>query len=277
MTGHATDLFAFVNSMRASKLMPRTRALYAGAIRRFDEWMRERDSTARKATLVELIEYADTLPFTYASRNAFIKAHKAYWRLHMKRKDEPLADSLFCPRRPDMVYRGLDGPEEARRVIAAAATMDVRAEAACALGYFTALRCAEIAALPRSAVKGENLNVMGKGAKPRTLPIVDELRDVLDRVHRLEGTPWTLPGRPKTVHVATNTVLNWVKLAGERAGLGVVTPHMLRYTAGGQMLDESDDLKGTGMFLGHSRNSLSITAGYTRRKEAKLRRLADTL
>lgn len=276
MPSHASELFAFANTLRAQKLGPRTRSLYVGAIRRFDTAMRDAGTSARSASFEQVLDYADTLAYTYATRNTFIRAYKHYWH-HLKRTGPCAADSVFCPKRPEMFYRGLDDGAAARAVISAAASIDIRAEAACALGYFAALRCAEIAALPRDAVQGDWLHVMGKGARKRELPIVDELDDVLTRLLGAHESPWALPGRGEGAHVSTNTVLTWVRLAGERAGLGRVTTHMLRYTAGGVMLDETDDLAGVGKYLGHSRNSMSVTSGYTRRKADKLKRLGRTL
>ncbi len=278
MDAHATEVFAFANTLRANKYAPRTRTLYTGALRRFDAWARLRGLSARATTVTDVLDYADALPFTYASQQTFIRTLNAYWRLHLRRGASPSpGDSVRCPKRPEQTYRGLDSAEEARALIAAAASIDLRAETAAALCYFAALRCAETATLPRSADEGSDLNVMGKGAQPRTVPIHDDLRDVLDRCYGLRDSVWMLPGRCISSPVATNTVLTWVRLAGERAGLGRVTPHMLRYTAGGVMLDATDDLHGTAKYLGHSKNSLSITAGYTRRKREKLVTLMNTL
>jgi integrase len=232
----------------------------------------------RRATSDDLIEYAGTLPFTYASQMCLINAHKLYWRLCLGRTDPGPAESIRCPKRPKMRYRGLEGSEQARALIACAGDISLAAQLACALLYFPALRCAETASLPWSADLGDWLDVMGKGAQPRTVPIHPDLRVLLDE-HRADanGSPYVLPGRYPHTHVANNTVNVWCKLAGAAAGLGNVTPHMLRYTAGATMHDEAGDLRAVGEYMGHSRSSLSVTAGYTRSTEKKMRELMNTL
>lgn len=278
MRGHATEVFAFSNSLRAAKYMPRTRSLYIHTIASFDLWMRDRGGAARDATVEDILDYTDALPFTYASRQRFVNAHKAFWRVHLRRPEPAPSTSVFCPKRPEQVYRGLEDGDEARAVIAAAATIDPRAAAGAALCYFAALRCTEAATLSRASDEGEQLDVMGKGAQPRKVPIVDELRDRLDICYR-SGAPstWVLPSQRSRTHVSATTLQTWIRLAGERAGLGRVTPHVLRYTAGGVMLDSTDDLYGTGKYLGHSKNSLSVTAGYTRRTRKRMIELSEKL
>src|SRR4051812_19594680 len=93
------DLTAFAAAMRRSKLQPRTRYLYLGSMRRFDAWMRTRGGTVRTATFEQIAYYADKLPFTYASRQTFIRAHKKYWCVQLRRKPEDApSNDLFCPK-----------------------------------------------------------------------------------------------------------------------------------------------------------------------------------
>jgi site-specific recombinase XerC len=268
---------SFEASLRRKRYAPRTIRLYVHAMARADEWLRLVGKSLVRASADDLIDYAEAcVPFTYASRQTFINAHRAFWRHHLGKGDEGPADSIRCPGRPKMVYRGLDAAEDAYAVIEAAKKWGRGAHAACALCYYAGLRCAETASLPRTADGGEWLHVMGKGAQPRSNWIHEELRGALDGL-TVNGSPFFLPGRKPDSHVSPNTVNTWVRLAGAAAGLGHVTPHMLRYTSGAIMLDESGDLRGTGEFLGHSPSSMAVTVGYTRTKRAQARALVETL
>ncbi len=275
----------FRTALRQRRLAPNTIKNYVRTIERFDEWCRDRGTTARAATTDDLLDYAATLPFTYWSMQRIINAYKAWWRIYLKRKDDCPADSIRCPSRPRQVYRGLETGHDARTLITAARDLDgLRAQAVCALLYFAALRNEEAASLPMAADQESTLHIIGKGAQSRTVPIARDLRVILDewfveRNRRPQSrSPFMFPGRLYGSPISTNTVNVCVGRAGAAAGLGHVTPHQLRYTAGARMYEFAGaDLRATGVFLGHSASSSAITWGYTRSTDRKLRELADSL
>lgn len=272
-------------SLRRKRYAPKTIRLYVGHLRRLESFVTARGRVLNRATIDDLIDYAETLPFTYGSRQAFINALRAYYRHHLRRAEPTPAESLRCPSRPPMVYRGLESGADARSLIEAAGRWGNAPRAAAALGYYAALRCEEIASLPREGDWGDQLNVMGKGAQPRIVPVHAELRTILDaqvadieKDHRARHSPYFFPGRYSVhAHASTQTVYMWIKVAGADAGLGNVTPHMLRYTSAAVMYESEKDLRATGEYLGHSRSSSAITWGYTRTRDIKMRALMQSL
>jgi site-specific recombinase XerC len=175
-----------------------------------------------------------------------------------------------------MRYRGLER-EQARSLIEAAGVFSLRHRAVCALLYFASLRCSEAAGLRTSADLGNWLSIVGKGAQSRMVPIHPDLRAALDAAGPPKGEAYYFPGRRPGTHISPATVNQYVRVAAAAAGLGHVTPHQLRYTSGAAMLDRFGDLRAVGEYLGHSRSSLSITAGYTRTTDAKMFEMTTAL
>ncbi len=119
------------------------------------------------------------------------------------------------------------------------------------------LRCAEVCSLrPRDVDLREGLiNVRGKGAKERTVPIAPALERYLIewRSRRPSGPTFftTLQGRP----VDTRYVRRMVHRYGEKARIGrPVHPHLLRHTCATSWLNERHlSVKEVQVLLGHSR------------------------
>lgn len=79
--------------------------------------------------------------------------------------------------------------------------------------------------------------------------------------------PWVFPGRVVGTHVSPATIWMWIRLAGERAGVGHVTPHRLRHTAIATV-EESEGLRTAMVFARHRR--IETTLIYTKTEQARL-------
>lgn len=267
----------FARSLRAKRYRPRTIGLYVRTIERLAWWLREHGSDLRRLTTEELLDYAATLPFTYASQQRLANAVKAYWRHHLKRASPCPAESIRCPTKPPMVYRGLE-PEEARALVAASRAQGSAPHVATSLLYYAGLRVGEVAEMLRASDRGDSLWIVGKGAQTRVVPVHDYLRAALDTyVQNLNGSRWVFPGRLGDTHISTMTVTTWVRVAGFQALGKRVTPHQLRYTYGAAILDGTGNLRLAGEMLGHSKSSISVTAGYTRTRRLEKREALGAL
>lgn len=251
--------------------MPRTAKLYAGYMERFRLWLEAEGRRLARMTEEDVLDYADTLPQTYSSRMQFKCALKAYHRYYLNKPGEGFAAAIRTPSPPKMVWRGLE-LDEMYDLLAAARSISDNHYAICCLLYFAGLRNAECASLPRNAPKDGTLYVMGKGLKPRTIPIHPYLQESLDNLPGSES-PFFFPGKWPDTCISTNTVGVYVSHASFKALGRKVTPHQLRHTFGGMLLDESGDLKATGELLGHSPHSVAVTSGYTRVKAEKSKQM----
>lgn len=248
---------------------------------RYRQWLHDQHRISPRqsiasATTTDLLDFADTLPLTYASRMALYSAFTAWWKVNGYKQTLNPASSLNIPKKPEMLWKGLE-KEEAHSLIGHSKQFGPRNYAICCLLYYAGLRNEEAAALLRSAPRDGFLHVMGKGLKPRVIPLHERLAEALEALDTPPDALYMFPGRFPKTHISTNTVNVYVGLAGAAAGLGKITPHQLRHTYGGWLVDEFGDLRAAAELLGHSFKSLNVTAGYSRTKQERKREMIDSL
>ncbi|MHB8188644.1 MAG: tyrosine-type recombinase/integrase [Dermatophilaceae bacterium] len=190
-----------------------------------------------------------------------------------------VADPLAGVRRPqahsdDVDRLGLDR-DQARIVLTAAASYSPRAHALTALLLFTGVRVSEainadLADL--SDVRGHHvLRVIGKGNRPRTVPLPPPVRHAIDEYtrERAEGPMFTTSSGHRWDRTGAHDTITRI---GHRAGIPLF-PHLLRHTAAtlaldaGAPLDRVQDLLGhadprTTMRYAHARQRLDTSAAY---------------
>ena len=143
--------------------------------------------------------------------------------------------------------------------------------------YASGLRVSEMVSLTLADVNLEAglVTCLGKGSKERQVPIG---RSAIEWVRRwLPARRRILGDRPVDLLFVTakggpvTRQLYWRRLVahGERAGLGRITPHMLRHTFATHLLEHGADLRSVQMMLGHS--DVSTTQIYTHVTNERLR------
>lgn len=281
--GTAAVGMALASVLRRARYSPKTVGRYVNMLERLHEHLLDARgvglSPKALPTEDDLIGFAATIPFTYASQMQFVCAFKAYWSSAvMRNPDACPAKAVRVPPKPEMTCKAVTG-DELDRVLSAASKEGPGVLAQVGLLYYGALRRFEVAELPRSADYSDWLRFMAKGARIRNVPITDELREILDAYYasRDDDSPWMFPGRMAGTHVSPATVWSNLRIVGAASGVRDLRPHRLRHTAGATMHDATGDLRGTAEFLGHSMSSLSVTAGYTMTKQQRLRELGSTL
>lgn len=122
----------------------------------------------------------------------------------------------------------------------------------------------------------------GKGNKDRTSPITDHLGSSLEEWISLRGDregPLFLPvvksGSIRWDKMTDQGVLYILQRRGREAGIGSFTPHDLRRTFIGDLLDAGADLATVQQLAGHS--NVQTTARYDRRGDEAKRRAAELL
>ena len=190
----------------------------------------------------------------------------------------PAASLLGTPRAKPPIPRALT-PDQARDVASDATQAEdpswqARDAALFTLLYGAGLRIAEALALdvrdlPASGV----VRVLGKGGKQRLVPLLPEVRAVLDTWLGLHPNPG--PSAPLFIGVKgerlnPGVAQRTMRVYRQGAGLPAhATPHALRHSFATHLLAGGADLRSIQELLGHA--SLSTTQRYTHVDEAGLK------
>ena len=142
------------------------------------------------------------------------------------------------------------------------------------LGAFAGLRCCEIATL-----RGEDIDrdagtfrVVGKGSKPRVIPMHSKVREVLESAppvgYVFRDAALDEPYLPATVSRVGGKYL---------ASLGISnrSMHQLRHRFGSALLETGADITTVADLMGHE--NLNTTRGYTMVSNQRIRSVVDLL
>ncbi len=143
--------------------------------------------------------------------------------------------------------------------------------------YATGLRVSELCSLKIGDVNRDvgYLVCLGKGSKERQVPIGRSALTAVTRYLQFRAARRddqsnrylfvTARGRPLTRQACWKMVSEY----GKQAGLGVVTPHMIRHTFATHLLEHGADLRSVQLLLGHA--DLATTQIYTHVTSERLR------
>ncbi|MGJ8523696.1 Tyrosine recombinase XerC [Carnimonas sp. R-84981] len=219
----------YLGNERARGLAGRTIARRQAALRRFGDWLLEQGHiTSNPAKLVDTPKPSRHLP---------------------------------RPIDVDMVARFLDQPHDG-------SPLGIRDQAMLELLYSSGLRLSELTGLDLQDYDGQRVRVIGKGNKPRQLPVGRRAQAAL--------AEW-LKSRPELAAPSDNALfvglrggrlgaraveLRLAKSASERGLPEHLHPHRLRHSFASHLLESSHDLRAVQELLGHAH--LSTTQIYTR-------------
>lgn len=213
----------------------RTIRQYSRQVADFEDWLAEHSKPpARACTWRDVRRYAETRPNTYPTRSALRSALVAFYRCNGKR-DGGHAWAVPLPKRERGRYRGFDTDEQKDRLLEAARSMGPEVYAMCCALYYQALRREEASQIRWSDITPTTIKGVGKMGLAFERELHPRFVEALGAL--TPRSPWVFPGRWPGTHASPATVWMKVRLAGERAGLGRVTPHMLRHTSGAKVND----------------------------------------
>ena len=214
---------------------------------------------------------------------------RAAWRLGLLTAEELAHIRDVPPARGSRLPAGRSATGGELAALLAACARDpapagVRDGALLALLYGAGLRRAELAALGRGdwVPDGALLRVLGKGDKQREVPLppgaVLALADWL-ALRGLDDGPLFVPinkgGRMTQRRVTEQMIYNVLAKRAREAGVDDLSPHDLRRTYVGDLLDRGADIATVQKLAGHA--DVSTTARYDRRGGAARRAAADLL
>jgi integrase/recombinase XerD len=145
----------------------------------------------------------------------------------------------------------------------------IRDRAMFELLYAAGLRVSELVSLkiPDLDLEAGALSCFGKGSKQRRIPIgrssIHFLKNYFSVRHRLLGEKRSdlLFVEPSGNPISRQKFWKIITGYGESAGLGHVTPHMLRHSFATALIENGADLRSVQMMLGHS--DINTTQIYT--------------
>jgi integrase/recombinase XerC len=208
-------------------------------------------------------------PRSLARRRAAISRFAAELVARGRLTHNPMA-LVPAPRQPhhlprpldvDRLMRFLDTPHDGSPLAS-------RDQAMLELFYSSGLRLAELAALDLSDLQTRRVRVIGKGGKPRQVPVGQRAREALAAWQVVRGR---LAGTGETAlfvgvrggrlgHRAIQKRL--AELARTRGLEEHLHPHRLRHSFASHLLESSQDLRAVQELLGHA--DLATTQVYTR-------------
>lgn len=174
-------------------------------------------------------------------------------------------------------------PEEVARLLCApdlSTDLGLRDKAMLEVLYATGLRVTELVSLAAANLNLDLgfLTVFGKGGKERAVPL---------GISAVEWTRKYIAIRPRLVARDKTTATLFINegghalsrqgfwrlivLYGEKAGIGHITPHLLRHSFATHLLENGADLRSVQMMLGHS--DISTTQIYTHITNERLREI----
>lgn len=214
-----------------------------------------------------------------ARKIAAIRSFFKYLTVKAKLLDENPVQDLDSPKLPKTLPRYLT-LEESQRLLSAVDGSNKERDY-CILCIFLncGLRISELVGLNINDYRGDNLRVIGKGNKERTVYLNDACRASLDAW--LEVRRNLVPARVSAMflsnrrtRISVDSVQVMVKKYLKRAGLdaSLYSTHKLRHTAATLMLQNGVDVRTLQEVLGHE--NLNTTQIYTHIDNAELRTAA---
>ncbi|MCE8011609.1 tyrosine recombinase XerC [Halomonas daqingensis] len=180
------------------------------------------------------------------------------------------AELVPTPRQGAHLPKPLDADQLARLLNTPhdGSPLALRDQAMLELFYSSGLRLAELAGLDLGDVTSRRVRVMGKGSKPRQVPVGRSARRALEAWLAVRGT---LAGDGETAlfvgrggsrlgHRAIQKRL--AEVARQRGLPEHLHPHRLRHSFASHLLESSQDLRAVQELLGHA--NLSTTQVYTK-------------
>lgn len=162
--------------------------------------------------------------------------------------------------------------------------LDTRDRIILELMALSGLRLAEVSTLEiaRVDIRGRTVQVIGKGAKVRTIPISGGTADKLRVFIGKRSRGYVFPGRKGAPHISVRMVQYMVEQAGERIHfaqkaptLTHLNPHTLRHTAARRMKARGFDYEEIARILGHN-DIAKVVMMYGTKTFKEIQEKADT-
>ena len=196
------------------------------------------------------------------------------------RGDDP-SQYLDAPKQPKSLPKSLGEQEVAALLTTAGqdqSPQGVMIMAMLELLYGAGLRVSEMTQLEAAVFnrRNDHITLRGKGGKDRVVMLTHAALDAVEAwLHIRDQNPDGVTTRflfpsPKTPDqpISRVEVYGLIRQLGVDAGVGAVTPHMLRHSFATHMLNRGADLRSLQVLLGHA--DISTTEIYTKTRDDRL-------
>ena len=256
-------------------------------------WARLRFShtTAIRAALARAVSEGRYAPATANKHLAALRgALKAAWRMGVMETDDYMRAVDLRPISGSRLPAGRDVERSELAALLSHCRADdspagVRDAAIIGLAYLSGARRAELVALHLDDVDTEPaaIRVLGKGGKQRLVPLSPTVEPLLENWLELRGDsdgplfcPIDRRGNLRLGHTLSGEAIRQILSRRTVAtGLAAISPHDLRRTYAGDLLDAGADLPAVQQLMGHA--SPSTTSRYDRRGDRARRSAAERL
>ncbi|MDN6297236.1 MAG: tyrosine recombinase XerC [Halomonas sp.] len=255
---------------------PATVDAYRRDLAAFDAFAARRDAlameqlnTALARSFLSAERTRGLAPRSLARRRAALSRFCEYAVAQGLLADNPVA-LLRMPKQPDHLPRPVDVDVLARFLDTPhdGSALALRDQAMLELFYSSGLRLAELAGLNTGDVSAARARVLGKGSKPRQVPVGRRAAAALAEWRKVreglagEDEPALFVGR-RGVRLGHRAIQKRLaRMALERGLPEHLHPHRLRHSFASHLLESSQDLRAVQELLGHA--NLSTTQVYTR-------------
>ncbi len=285
---HNLDLF--LNHLGVERgLAPNTIDAYGRDIRRFLEYLSQKDSTApesaSRSTIMSYLLFLSQSKLSARSRARALSALKTFYSFLLSENivsQNPAAD-LETPRTLFHLPQVL-AFEEVDALLSTPnldTSSGLRDKAMLELMYATGLRVSELINLEIASLNLEAgyLRTMGKGSKERLVPVGDAARDwikqYLDEARpglaKRRSSPYLfLSRRGKRL----SRQYFWRKIKDYSLAAGIrkkISPHSLRHSFATHLLERGADLRAVQLMLGHA--DIATTQIYTHVTQERLKQI----
>jgi len=273
--GWGNAISGYVRYLKAVDRSEGTIYLRSWQLRRFSQAFRGRNPW--ELTESDIETYMGTLDMARRTKRSMLTTIRQFYKFGMRKGLVKIDPTLYIESIPDVP--GQPRPAADTDIRDALDRADDRTKLMIFLGAYCGLRRSEIARVHTSDVvrrpDGAFLKVMGKGQKPRTVPITPLMASMISDIE----PGWVFPswhrgmvnsdGKTCDEHLQPARVGELVRLALPTG----VTTHMLRHRYASTFYAQSHDLRATQTVLGH--RNVNTTQVYTAVADTSLRAGSD--
>jgi integrase/recombinase XerC/integrase/recombinase XerD len=271
--------------LHARGMAEKTRRAYGTDLQQLAEFCGDRDPAAlRPGDLRRFAGHLSERGMSKAAVGRKLAAVRTFYRhmIEVGEVEASPADLVASPKRDQYLPHVLKPAEVAAVLdgIPASTALELRDRAMFELAYAAGLRAEEIVNLDVTDADpdGEQLRVLGKGSKTRTIPAGEPAWRAVD-VYLQRGRPAlaedperalfiSKTGRRLSTSDVRRRLAGWVRRAAVQGG---VTPHTLRHSFATHLLEGGADLRVIQELLGHA--TISTTQTYTRVESGRLKKV----